>query len=444
MTITRVRRTILALGLGLLLSLQLVPKGLTVAEAGTSVPQERPNLDARKGAQGPSATQSAAAKKQGLHVSWNEFGTPRSIYKYDGYLARGLSQDPVEAARSYLESNQALFGISDDVLSTLELLNDSKMVGSDGHAVIFRQTFGDLRPTHDGRVTVGVANGKIAYASSSLAPFTATPEPAQLSAADAVGTAMIDAGYDAELYLRPNGTEQGWTLFDVGSFDQSRARLTALAGYDGTVRPAWEALVIDGDHARGYRTFVDAVTGKVLVRQNLVDDALGNPRWKYFRAYPTLTKSNDTRKIGCWILEPDNDLPCDIQLKNDAARVPWDTTAATGSPNFTTKGNAANTAESALSPFTPSDNYRPTSPTQDYTFNFSDYWHDSKCTRVPQNPDPAGTDTDAAITNLFAMHNRMHDWQYFLGFTEDNFNLQEYNFDKGGQPNDPQIGNAQA
>ena len=41
-------------------------------------------------------------------------------------------------------------------------------------------------------------------------------------------------------------------------------------------------------------------------------------------------------------------------------------------------------------------------------------------------------DIDAARANLFAGHNRMHDWSYHLGFTEQTFNLQKDNFGRGG------------
>jgi hypothetical protein len=438
----------LTLGLALLLTLQLVPRGLTEAEAtAPAVPLERESLDARGGARLPSATQLALAKQQNLHVSWNEFGTPRSVFKYDGYLATGLSKDPVEAARQYLAANADLFGVTPEVLANLELQNDVKMVDSRGHSVLFRQTFGDLRPTRDGRVTVGVVDGKVAYASSSLAPTVATPAAPTVKPAAAVATALTDAGLAGGLSLVPGGTENGWTLFKVGELDQARARLTVVPNYDGSVTTAWETLVIDGTNARGYRTFVDAVTGEIFIRQNLVNDAVDNPRWKFFKAFPPLShKDKDTRRIGCWTLEPDDPLECDFEVGGQGSPVPWDTVAAAegGGPTFTTKGNNANTAQSSLSPLTPSDNYRPVSPTRDYIFNFSDYWYDSKCTRQPQNPDPAGTDTDSAITNLFASHNRLHDWQYKLGFTEETYNLQEYNFDKGGAAGDPQIGNAQA
>ena len=59
---------------------------------------------------------------------------------------------------------------------------------------------------------------------------------------------------------------------------------------------------------------------------------------------------------------------------------------------------------------------------------------------------PATWDHDAASVNLFVAHNRMHDWSYYLGFTERNWNTQDYNFGltERRQENDPVIGNVQA
>ncbi|HEX6625908.1 MAG TPA: M36 family metallopeptidase [Pyrinomonadaceae bacterium] len=50
----------------------------------------------------------------------------------------------------------------------------------------------------------------------------------------------------------------------------------------------------------------------------------------------------------------------------------------------------------------------------------------------------------AAVTNLFVMHNRMHDWTYHLGFTEENWNAQQNNFGNAGAGGDPVLGQSQA
>jgi extracellular elastinolytic metalloproteinase len=78
-----------------------------------------------------------------------------------------------------------------------------------------------------------------------------------------------------------------------------------------------------------------------------------------------------------------------------------------------------------------------------YVYPWTNQWFTSRCD--PANfASPQANDIDAAIANLWAMHHRMHDFAYFLGFTERTFNLQSFNFGEGGAENDPEQGNAQA
>lgn len=178
------------------------------------------------------------------------------------------------------------------------------------------------------------------------------------------------------------------------------------------------------------------------------------PKWKFFASNPKIDLSDtDVRIVGCWVLAVSGApvAGCQYQLQNLAARFPWDQNTRTNLPNFTTIGNAANTAEAWTTPLTPgATQYRPTSPTREYVFPWTDQWQNSKCSPTVFVPG-VGNDIDAAVTNLFSMHNRMHDWSYFLGFTEENFNLQENNFGNTqpgafplGRELDPEIGNVQA
>ncbi len=68
------------------------------------------------------------------------------------------------------------------------------------------------------------------------------------------------------------------------------------------------------------------------------------------------------------------------------------------------------------------------------------------CEPTPNGPPGSTWDDSAATVNLFVAHNRMHDWAYFLGFTEMNWNGQDYNFGltEKFRENDPIIGNVQA
>jgi hypothetical protein len=521
----------------------------------------------------PTSSQKAIVSALGATARWNRFGTPSSLIRYDGYLATGLQGDAVNAARGWIRSNKALFRLSNQGVDNLELLNDSRFAGLSGHAVIFRQTFGGVPAGHDGLITVGIANGKVAYVSSSAAgdgnaPGTPSlsPQAAWLAAASNVGFA-VGAGKISGVR-----TENGWTVFDVAGFSlPQRARLVAIPTPANGVRPAFEANVVNvgGGEAKAYTLFVDARSGAVLMRHSrteqlaqpaaalvpqaqtfsgdytpttcgprhpfdapvgtqsinvfasaalpandivlvlyyngtqvervdtgtspelvinftpppnqagvvevevcpflgsitieplayagaiTISDAAASvpfpPKWKLFTANPKLDLSSvDTRIVACWVLTAVG-IPCDpsLILQNPFARAPWDYDLRTNAPTFTTKGNAALSGEAWASPLTPAEQYRPVSTTREYAFPWENKWLVTRCS--PTVFTPQGNDIDAATANLFAMHNRVHDWAYALGFTEENFNLQDNNFGNTapgpfplGRENDPEVGNSQA
>src|SRR5438093_2487519 len=242
------------------------------------------NLDARAGTVLPTAAQVAAANALNAHATWNRFGTPQSLINYNGYLATGVSGDAVTVAKSFISGNAGLFRLSPAGVANLQLLNDSPMTGSPGHAVIFRQTFGGLSATEDGMITVGVVGDKVAYVSSSSAGDGAAPAAATLSPAAAWTIAAQNAGFNVAL---PNvlwskvDRTTGWTGLQVGALrDLQRVRLTAFPTYTQGIRAAYEAIVVDtsGSATVGYRDFVDARTGEVLFRYDGVQNAADTGR----------------------------------------------------------------------------------------------------------------------------------------------------------------------
>lgn len=169
------------------------------------------------------------------------------------------------------------------------------------------------------------------------------------------------------------------------------------------------------------------------------------PRWNVFPANPNFSDgpgaSQDTRVMWCWqVVEG-----CTGSQTNIASRLPWDA-LLNGASTMTTLGNNASTAISEVSFLTPDTVVRrPVSPTRDYDYAWDNTWFESSCNPLEFDL-PGSNDADASTTNLFAMHNRMHDWSYYLGFTETNSNLQTNNF--GNTPvtreNDPELGSSQA
>ena len=553
-----------------------------VATIGDTVPGLS-DLDVR-GKVAPTAAQLSAARGlDGVTLRWNDQGTPSSILPSDGVLARAVSKDPVTAARAWLESNAGLFGLTAPAMADLELVNAQKLAdypdaegnptAPAGHAVLFRQRFGDLSPALGSMVTVGVANGEIAYVSSSLVRTTDTPEAASLTplegwleAAKNVGRSIDSETLEAITTTVDEATDAVdavWSHFSVPGFsEQQQSRLRALALADGTVRPVYEANVVDnqGGLAFAYTLMVDAVTGEVLHRQNqvendavnevfqgsftgtecgpkhpfeLTDDltqsinAVGlalpvdditikffspddellftgdlltspevvtyasdellagvysaqvcpfdtasavvgayallvstsdtgapdlggvgfDPQWSYYTANPSMdsveigtTPSNDD--IGCWVDTPECTVPTG-PFANIASPFAWDQINVAGASSMTTVGNNANTHEAWVSPLTPGGLFQaPVSPTRDYTGEFTDAWNESGCN--PAELVPGGNDINYSVGSLFVSHNRMHDYSYYLGFTESNYNLQLDNFGRGGVPADAEVGNVQA
>lgn len=301
------RRATLALAGTALLTAALVP-GLTQLPAGaTTAPSAAPpaavedvvtwgdtppgltDLDARGDAKPTAAQEAAARSLDAVDLGWNQFGTPSSILPADGVLADASSADPVQAARTWLRDNAAVFGLTAAQADDLELVNNQEFAQSDARAVLFRQRFGDLTPALGSMVTVGVANGEIAFASSSITPTDATPPAASLSpvegwlnAARDVGRSDIDVDAitstvdDVTQGAGTQADSEPWTRLDVPGFAQEQqVRLRALAMADGEVRPVFEANVVDVDQgvAFAYTSMVDAVTGDVLHRQNQVEQS---------------------------------------------------------------------------------------------------------------------------------------------------------------------------
>ena len=536
------------------------------------------DLDTRGTAGPTTAQQSAVRSLDAVELGWNEFGTPSSILPADGALAEATSSDPVQAARTWLRDNAAVFGLTAAQAADLELVNSQQFAQSDARAVLFRQRFGDLTPALGSSVTVGVANGEIAFASSSITPTDDVPEAATLSplegwlnAARDVGRTGVDANAitatvdDVVQGAAGQAASEPWTRLDVPGFAQEQqVRLRALAMADGTVRPVFEANVVDVESgvAFAYTSMVDAVTGDVLHRQNQVeqsaatepfqgsidgtecgephpfelddktrqinvamsavnaandatitlldpsgtvlasadlltspetlmytapnplpagvysaqicpfggtawlpptnyaglvstsDEARGStadgnsPAWRMFPANPTPNFSaNHTpknNKIACWrILGRDY-----CTLPSGSVAQPyggaWDYSYETDSPTLTTDGNNARTREAWGSPLSPGGGQAPVSPTREYFDEFTDAWNNSTCD--PTQLTPGGNDILASVANLFVAHNRMHNYSFSLGFTEQNYNMQQVNVENPGvaRDGDPEIGNAQA
>jgi extracellular elastinolytic metalloproteinase len=396
------------------------------------------DVDARKGNKNPTGAQEAAAHGRGLTTRWNKLGTPEVVTKPGGVVASGFSGDAVSVAKQWIERDQELLGLSPAAVDGLEVVA-SNPIGS-GAAVLLRQRFEGLAAGLDGLLSVGVSGDSVVYASSALSRDTALSGTLAVPAQTALRTAAADVGVElGDVFAI--GEQNGWAVFTASALtDVQRTKLVAVPTPADGVRRAWEVIVSDLPNEVSVQTYVDAETGGLLDRETLIDYATDNPQWKVFRSYPNPDySSTDTRELWCWSAAAG----CALTLASASSPLAWDVDPATGLSTNTTRGNNDRATENWVRPPTQGTNYATPSPTRDYVYPWTNQWYTASC-----NPSTftssARVDIDAATANLFAMHNRMHDWSYTLGFTESAWNAQVDNFGKGGLGNDPEHGNSQA
>jgi hypothetical protein len=462
------------------------------------------NADARAGVVAPSREQLAAAASLGATAArFNAYGTPKVLMNHAGVLAGPSEGAPADVARDFVRDNAALFRLDAGRVDALELLRDAPLRESTdlrriklgqppaqddvAHVVLFRQRFGDLPAGRDGLLNVGVKrDGSVVYATSSVTGDRTLSGDQRLDAVAAITAAAEDVEFEVGSLTPAAAGLAGFQSFasDVAT-EAQLARLVALPTPEDGVRRAWEVSLMDNapdEHGNptGFISFVDAETGRIWQRENRVEHFAQGPgaptasqvsmnaavpatlgrstqqgpsapsEWTVFPGNPpfvhdanTSDDLTDTRVRWCWD-NLTNPAACVEQQMNPASPDPWDETS--GRPTFTTDGNNASTAiseASFVSPDTAAN--RPFSATRKYNYPWDNTWFTSKC-----NPANFGTVVDdrndeaASTTNLFVMHNRMHDWSYYLGFTEENFNMQVDNFGKGGVGGDPELGSSQA
>ncbi|MCU7726372.1 M36 family metallopeptidase [Actinoplanes sp. KI2] len=409
-----------------LLATTLVLVAPTVAQAAPSPAgppgddHQHQTVDNRHGLIAPTGRQRALAAAAGASARWNAFGTPAALTAATP-LATGLPPDPVAAARAYIDANRDVLGLTARGADSLDLLTSAPLGA--GAAVLFRQRFGDLPAGHDGLLALGVRDGQIWYVSSSLARDAEAPAPATLPPADAQRVAAVDAGL-------ANPTVLANRLVAVPTADRG-----ARAAYQVTLGSG-----LTGADPVAYTSYVDARDGGVLLRENIVDSDKDNGEWSAFPSSPpTDYSSRDTRQT--WCFEPSR--RCDYVIGTASSPYAWD--VVNGASTRTTAGNNAVAVQNWNSndPFSVGTETATPRPDRRYDYRWTNQWQQAQCS--PAVFDTAQrNDIDAARANLFALHNRMHDWAYQLGFTEQTFNMQDDNYGRGGLGADHEQGNAQA
>src|SRR5687768_19538 len=236
------RRLTLALTAALLASIAVPASG--AVRIHDAAPQ-RDSFD-RRGIVAPSAAQRSAARATGARVTWNRFGAPRSMFRARGWLAEGLPGTPRDAAREFLRRNAALFRLSGADVAALRVESDHVLPGADAHVVTLSQRFGDLPTAGGGLVAVGVAGGRVAYASSTLTAHGGITGERRLDAQQAWLRAAASAGVEkaaGDLSVAP-ALEGFGQLRVKGLTELQQVREVAIPTAGG-IRRGFEVNVVD-------------------------------------------------------------------------------------------------------------------------------------------------------------------------------------------------------
>jgi extracellular elastinolytic metalloproteinase len=354
----------------------------------------------------------------GTTVTWDRrFGTPRTIYAPAGSALSGsYAGSPLDAARDFVRDQATALGLSTAQVQSLRVTRNHELPGGVATVVNFTQTFGGVVATRGGSFSVTVdRQNRIAAVAGSIARTAATSGSFDLTAGQALLRAGRSVSPDLLLSTATQGTKGGFAvLAGVGKNTPSYVQRVAFPTADGA-RMAYRVLLVKAQD-QAWDTVVDAATGDVLFRSNLVEhDSEGT----VYRNHPGAPAGGDPEVVS---FGPTEESPSG-----------WvDPTGLAGVPGPTTFGNNANTYANWSNFIVPADQGpRPVSPTSQFNYAYANNWGRTEC-EVPSY----AQDVEPAATNLFYHHNRIHDEFYDLGFTEsaDNFQVNNGGEEGGGDP----------
>ncbi|HEX6046189.1 MAG TPA: M36 family metallopeptidase [Pyrinomonadaceae bacterium] len=336
---------------------------------------------------------------QNLHAVANEFGAMKNVFVEGGTLSEPASDTPDNIARKFLSGHADLFAVKATDSSSLKLTNEDD---DDGTAFLeYTQTVGGIK-VYQGHVQVVVnKNGEVL---SVREGFLVDKQPVRLrptlNEARGIARAFEHAGKTVgdsfvETHKRTSSTE--FSKF-VNPLDASQREVLSelnVVRVADAARLAWHVYAHVGPEEY-YELLVDAHTGELLLRNNLIVDAQGT-------VYPKSPGKGGRQLVsfpGSWL----------------------GTSVVTNGPNVDACVDANGDGACDITTGNFLVNGRAYAPNQDFGFPFSP-------------ADDPRLYPAAVVTNLFYFMNVIHDYSATLGFTTGARNMEG---------NDPVIALAQS
>jgi extracellular elastinolytic metalloproteinase len=207
-------------------------------------------------------------------------GTARAVQRLDGFLTGSSSLAARTVALNYVRSHPDVFGLNADALARLTLRRDYVDIAGTHH-LSFVQSVGGVPVFGNGLQANVAKNGRlINVVGSPVASLPTTAASPSISASQARNRAAADVRAKASQATAsaPSGARRS-TTFSNGD----RADLVYFKTLAGS-RLAWQTITspASGDM---YLHIVDAATGRVLYRRDLVQSDSGQV-WDYYPGAP--------------------------------------------------------------------------------------------------------------------------------------------------------------
>jgi subtilisin-like proprotein convertase family protein len=372
--------------------------------------------------------------------------TPDVWQRHVEFLTPASRQKRAEMLRDFVKQNPELIAVSTAQADALHVTADYTNPDGNLSYAHLEQTINGIE-VFRGEIKAGFAkDGRMIRVVNNLAPAL-DYDALATNFGDPVAAVRAAAGY-ADRELQPSDvalnsarSSDNKKVFGMAEFGTTADKMY-FPTEPGVARPAWRVFLDCADNA--YAIIVDAETGTLLWRKNLVDDQTQPATYNVY-ANPnsfmdvaenpspfTPGPSSPNGVQGAQIARVDRTLIGNegpLSFNNNG----W-ITDNTGPAGCTTCGwTDGNAVEAGLN-ITPPDGVDAPQAGVNRAFNFA-Y---NPPPGMPAPPDPLTSDNSrsGAVTQLFYITNRYHDLLYQVGFTEAARNFQNDNFGRGGNAGD--------
>ncbi|MDQ1611200.1 MAG: hypothetical protein QOG00_1131 [Pyrinomonadaceae bacterium] len=216
--------------------------------------------------------------------------TTGSVDTIMDFASQPSSLEPEAAAREFLQSNAALFGISD--MATLRLKRNTPALG--GHLLYFEQTYQGLRVEGRGVGVIMDGEGRVKSVSGPYQKDLNLQLNSSLDGAAAVAKAQTDLAKFKVQWVQGVADVLNPALDKItsqlGAMAVPHPQLNVFPTADGA-RLAYKFLVFSRNPFGAFKYQIDAATGEILYREDIVRyQQQLQPSADVFPTYPCITK----------------------------------------------------------------------------------------------------------------------------------------------------------